>query len=87
MFSAGAWNRDGGPGGEKPANLSGGSMCRHEPQTVTRTKQDRRVQLVQVLTYRRSLDGITAADVARWTGLSEAECADALQREIARRAV
>lgn len=77
----------GGPWGEKPAKLSGGDMFQRRPQTVTRTKQDRRVQLVQVLTYRRSLDGITAADVARWTGLSEAECADALQREIARRAV
>ena len=86
MFSAGAWNHDGGPWGEKPAKLSGGDMFKRKPQTVTRTKQDRRVQLVQVLTYRRSLDGITAADVARWTGLSEAECAEALQREIARRA-
>ena len=61
-------------------------MFKRKPQTVKRTKQDRRAQLVQVLTFRRSLDGITAADVARWTGLSEAECADALQREIARRA-
>lgn len=76
-----------GRGVKSPPQFQGGNMFQRRPQTVTRTKQDRRVQLVQVLTYRRSLDGITAADVARWTGLSEAECADALQREIARRAV
>lgn len=60
---------------------------KRKPERTDRTREARRVQLVQVLTYRRSLDGITAADVARWTGLSEAECADALQREIARRTV
>lgn len=58
-----------------------------KPKTVTRTKDARRAQLVQILTLRSDLTSITAADIARWTGLSEPECFDALQRELARRAV
>lgn len=57
-----------------------------KPETVNRTKQARRAQLVQILTLRGRLDNLTAADLARWTGLPEQECADALQCEIARRA-
>lgn len=58
----------------------------HKPERVDRTKQARRAQMVQILTLRASLDGISANDLSRWTGLPEPECADALQREIARRA-
>jgi len=57
-----------------------------KPERVARTKDARRAQLVQILTLRADLASVTAADIARWTGLSEPECFDALQRELARRA-
>jgi len=60
---------------------------KRKPERTDRTREARRAQMVQVLTLRRDLTGVTAADVACWTGLPEPECAAALQREIARRAV
>lgn len=59
---------------------------KHKPERVDRTREARRAQMVQILTLRRDLTGVSAADVARWTGLHEPECAAALAREIERRA-
>lgn len=44
-----------------------------------------RVKLTQLLTVRPSVDNLTAADLVRWTGLSEPECSTELERERLRR--
>lgn len=58
-------------------------MARSSQQAVLA----RRVKLTQLLTMRTNIDNITAAELVRWTGLSEPECVTELERERMRRAM
>jgi hypothetical protein len=46
-----------------------------------RTQQDKRVALQSLLVMRRTLDGLTAEDLARTHGLPVAECGAALEAQ------
>lgn len=46
-----------------------------------RTLEAKRTAAVMLLTYRRTLDGLTAEDLARTTGISVPEASSMLERE------
>lgn len=54
--------------------------------TRKRTGADKRASALQLLVFRRTLDGLTAADVARMTGVPEPEAARLLDEARKRRA-
>ncbi len=54
-------------------------------RSISRTTLEKRVQLTQLLVMRQSIDGLTADDLVRWTGLSLPECHTELERERLRR--
>lgn len=60
---------------------------RQQPRhSISRTTLEKRVQLTQLLTMRASLDGLSADQLVRWTGLTLPECSTELERERLRRA-
>lgn len=50
-------------------------------QSAVMSREYKRTRLVQLLTLRENIDGLTAADLSRMTGLPEPECQPALERE------